>query len=272
MVPLALHVIVALSYVTVKKIEPDGTVSERAAQKCSELAPGVNYCQELGEAGEDEVLEFVIHELPETCEKGSRLEKGGQFLAHYTAKASLMPSEESSWATFEVVDDFTHATAIKLDAGEKPQGWDEVLRGLCAGTKATVTIPPTLGFDNPNGKPPRPATVPLGASLRYEIEIISVLVVDSSGVPFRPCFFSLIDTDKSGDLDEVELARHFARINKPVPAHVMGEDTDGDGRISFDEFKGPKIPRKTRPDIKIVPPGARPGGGGAAAGVKRELR
>ena len=162
---------------------------------------------------------------------------------HYTASASLTP-EGGGWVAFESVDDFTHARAIKMGTGEVVKGWGLAMIGMCEGTKAVLTIPPTVGFDSPEGRPARPAGVPVGATLRYEIEIIAVLLLDKEGVPFRPCFFTMIDTDLSGDLDPVELAVHFKRINKPVPPHVMVEDTDGDGRISYDEFNGPKWPRK----------------------------
>ena len=198
---------VAHSYISIRTTSADGTVTAKKAQDCKELAPGVNYCQEMGTAGEDELLDIVIHEAPSVCGAGKAVKAESQLLMHYTGKASLAPSEEGSWFSFVVVDDFTHASAVKMGVGEVPKGWDMALLGYCQGTKATLTIPPSLGFDSPNGKPQRPASVPIGATLRYDIEIISVLAVDSTGVPFRPCFFSLIDTDDSGDLDEVEVRR-----------------------------------------------------------------
>lgn len=143
-------------------------------------------------------------------------------------------------------EDFTVAEALKLNAGQSLAGFNMGLEGLCEGTKAVITFPASLGFDDPQSKMVRPDGVPPGSSLQYHVEVIRVLKVADDGVPFRPCFFSLIDTDDSEDLDELELARHFARIKQPVPPHVMNEDTDGDGRISFEEFTGPKIPKAVR--------------------------
>ena len=119
------------------------------------------------------------------------------------------------------------------------KGFDLAMAGLCEGTKATITVPAALGFDEPNAKAARPPEVPVGSALRYDVEIIKILRVAPDGVPYRPCFFSLIDADGSGDLDELELARHFTRVKQQVPPHVMQEDTDGDGRISFDEYVCP---------------------------------
>ena len=41
-----------------------------------------------------------------------------------------------------------------------------------------------------------------------------------------------------------QLTRHFAHIKKPLPSNAMADDKNGDGRISFDEFSGPKHERR----------------------------
>ena len=70
---------------------------------------------------------------------------------------------------------------------------------------------------------------------------------------------ALIDTDESADIDEAELAHHFKRIKREhemTPADVIkAEDQDNDGRISWDEFTGPKGPRKP-PRVKFAAPQA----------------
>jgi len=242
MAPALVAAALTVAYITIQRTEADGSTTRKPAQKCQQLAPGVNYCQDLGTKDNAETLDIRLQRTPESCVR--KAVSKGQLLLHYTGHASLTPAEPGNWVQFEAVEDFTRASAVKMGVGEVPAGWDMALEGLCEGTMLTLTVPPSLGFDTADGKPPRPASVPPGATLRYEMEIVSVLRVDEHGVPFRPCFFSLIDTDGSGDLDEVELARHFARIKQQMPAHVMSEDKDNDGRISWEEFTGPKLPRQ----------------------------
>ena len=249
-------VAISSAYVTVRTTQPDGTSTTKTPQNCQELAPGVNYCAEMGSSGMETVVEVTVSSLPDECFE--KVQKTSYLLMHFVGSAT--PQRDSStlqWTQFVAVEDFTHATAVKLGVGETVKGWDLGLEGLCEGTKAVIVVPPELGYDEQGTALPRPAAVPMGATLRYEIEIIKILKVAPDGVPFRPCFFSLIDTDGSNDLDEVELARHFARIKKPVPPHVMNEDLDGDGRISFDEFTGPKIKRDSTIALPSDPTTAR---------------
>jgi hypothetical protein len=235
---LAALVVHSLAYVSVRRTKPDGSSSVEAQKTCNELAPGVSFCQEVGTRGVDVVLDVRETFIPHEC--GLRVKKDSYVLAHLRGTAAPSPSAgEAQWAEFVNVDDFTHAEPVRMGRGETVSGWDMAVEGMCEGTKAVITVPPSLGFDEPKSKIPRPASVPVGSTLRYEIEVIKVLRVAEDGVPYRPCFFSLIDTDASWDLDEIELKRHFARINKPVPPHVMNEDIDGDGRISWDECAAP---------------------------------
>lgn len=265
----------ALGYVSIRTTIDDITTVKKV-QKCSELAPGVKYCADVGSASVDVVLDVNVTSYPAACEiKVAKKETNPQLLMHYTGDASVQRQPPHAWTRFVAVEDFTHASAVKLGAGETVSGFDMALEGLCEGSTAVVIVPPELGFDEPGAKaPPRPAAVPVGATLRYELEVIKVLKVAEDGVPYRPCFFSLIDTDDSGDLDEAELAAHFARIGQQMPTHVMSEDTDGDGRIGFDEFTGPKIPREARDGMRreqVEEAAAAADGDGGGAGAKDEL-
>ena len=69
-----------------------------------------------------------------------------------------------------------------------------------------------------------------------------MLRIAPDGKPYRPCFFSIIDSDRDSYLTIEELNRHFSRIGQQLPPHVMNEDKDSDGKISWGEFTGPKEP------------------------------
>jgi len=229
-------------WITIKHTKPDGTIHSAYAKKCQELAPGVNYCTEIGQANVNVVIDVRSTEVPEECKR--KVQKDSQMLLMYTGDAG--PSVNGPWQRFVAQEDFTVAEALKMKDGGMPTGFTMGIEGLCEGTKAIITFPAAVGFDDPQSKAVRPPNVATGSTLQYHVEIIKVLKLAEDGVPYRPCFFSLIDTDGSEDLDELELKHHFARIKKPVPPHVMNEDKDGNGRISFDEFTGPKIPTAIR--------------------------
>ena len=234
----------SLSFISIKRIEPDGTSSTtKPLQTTVELSPGVSYSQQLGSKDVDETLELRLIHVPRDCAQRPKVAATSYVLLSYVGHASLIPSSSSAWDKFDEALDWTSANATRLGVGDVPKGWDEALLGLCEGTELTITIPPSLGFDSADGRPPRPPTVPVGATLSYEISIVAVLKIDSAGVPFRPCFFSIIDTNGDGYLAEAELERHFARIKQPVQPW-RSEDVDGDDRISWAEFSGPKHPRE----------------------------
>ena len=57
-----------------------------------------------------------------------------------------------------------------------------------------------------------------------------------------PNLFKLMDSDGSRDLDEREIHYHFDRIGQKLPSPTLfkDQDKDSDGKISWDEFSGPK--------------------------------
>ena len=226
---LGLAALALMGYVTIRKTMPDGSTTSKLAQTCQDLGPGVNYCSNMGTKNEDVVLDVIVTQMPASCQR--RVEAKSQVLMQYSGRASTSPLDDASWHHFVDVKDFTHARAVRMGVGEVVKGWDLAMEGMCAGTVATLVVPPSLGFDHRSGRPQRPTDVPAGATLRYDLEIIVVLEVDEKGVPYRPCFFRLIDRDGNGYLDMPELTRHFARIGKEVPAHVMVEDKNKDVRL-----------------------------------------
>eukprot|EP00322_Chrysochromulina_rotalis_P012126 CAMPEP_0115855088 /NCGR_PEP_ID=MMETSP0287-20121206/14364_1 /TAXON_ID=412157 /ORGANISM="Chrysochromulina rotalis, Strain UIO044" /LENGTH=256 /DNA_ID=CAMNT_0003309235 /DNA_START=124 /DNA_END=894 /DNA_ORIENTATION=- len=244
------HLVSISSFISIRRTQIDGWVKSEVLKDCTKLAPGVEYCQEQGTAGLDEVIDvrYLTPALPNGCRKSQRVKKDSTLLLHHVGQWASAPS--SNFQPFFQHEDFTVANATKLGV-DTLSTWDLAVTGLCEGEKVQITLPPSLGFDASNARLPRPSEVPSGATLRFDVEVIKVLFVAPDGHPYRPCFFSLIDADGSGDLDELELARHFARVKQPMPPHVMQEDSDGDGRISFDEFTGPKIPREAHEQMAL---------------------
>jgi len=240
----------ALSYVTIHTIRPDGVSTMREALECQTLAPGATLCAEVGTADASVVVEVHVFELPTECR--DKVVKTSSLLLQYTGDARVLQQPPQPWTRFVAVEDFTSTDAIRLGVGQTVFGLDLALEDLCEGTKAVITIPPEVGFDEPDCRAPRPTAVPLNATLRYEVDIVKVLDVAPDGIPYIPCMFSLIDADRSGFLDESELQRHFARIRQTMPARaIIEEDTDGDGYVSFDEFTGPKTPQHVQEERRI---------------------
>jgi FK506-binding protein 14 len=114
-------------------------------------------------------------------------------------------------------------------------GWDQGLIGLCKGAKAELVIPPEMGY----GSTGAGETIPGGATLHFDVEVMSV----ARAKP-RPNLFEQLDVDKDGYLTKEEILAHFQKQDPEatdVPEGLMEhEDKDKDGKISWDEFSGPK--------------------------------
>ena len=264
--------LVALGVVTLKTTEPSGGSTSKKLTTCQSFGPGVKYCTDVGPAG-DHTIELKFAYKPAACD--SAVQEDSHLLMQYAALASTTPQVAGSWRQFVAVEDFTNTKAFKMGGEQVVTGLKMAMDGMCEGTRATVVISPGLGFDHPSGKPPRPPSVPRGATLRYELEVIALLQLDKQGLPYPPCLFSLIDRDRSSYLDRAELEHHFARIKRALPANAMADDSDGDGRISWVEFSGPKrpLPQPAEPPSAaetptvrqiVTPTGATVGSSGSA--------
>ena len=67
-------------------------------------------------------------------------------------------------------------------------------------------------------------------------------MVDIKGAPPPPPnYFDMIDTNSDGFLDKEEIDAYFKEMGRETPDALWEqEDKDQDGRISWDEFSGPK--------------------------------
>mgnify|MGYP002630722829 CR=1 FL=1 len=104
--------------------------------------------------------------------------------------------------------------------------------------------PPAVAY----GQPGAGTLIPGGATLLIEVELLSVRWPNA--MLSAPDVFSLIDSSADGELDEAEVRAHFHRLGKAVPETWAIEDTDRNGRISWEEFHGPKGVRpQTSPGV-----------------------
>ncbi|PIK50279.1 putative peptidyl-prolyl cis-trans isomerase FKBP14 [Apostichopus japonicus] len=88
--------------------------------------------------------------------------------------------------------------------------------------------------------------VPRGRDLVFEVQMWNVAPNYMFGMPNM---FKVYDTDQDGYLTKKEVGEYFVNVEKQhsgplvtklVNLFMADDDTDGDNRVSFDEFKGPK--------------------------------
>ena len=110
-------------------------------------------------------------------------------------------------------------------------GWDKGLQGLCAGAKASLIVPADMAYGD-NGD----EIIPAGAVLRFDIEVLKVRPPDPENNIFKD-----IDANHNHELTKDEIDAYFDNQGKRAPAGLWDvEDKDADGKITWEEFGGPK--------------------------------
>jgi FKBP-type peptidyl-prolyl cis-trans isomerase len=131
----------------------------------------VNYCNAITIPGRDATLEVRSSYVPAKCTKKQTVKKDSQILMLYQGRArEARRSNDAAEVVFDSVTDWTKAAPIQLGKGRPnvPKGWDIALEGMCEGEKATLVVPPALGFGRGAGGP-----LAAHANLRlvYEVEV-----------------------------------------------------------------------------------------------------
>ncbi len=89
----------------------------------------------------------------------------------------------TGWLTDGTKFDSSHSRArpfeFVLGAGQVIQGWDDGVEGMKVGGKRKLTIPSRLGYGR-RGSPP---SIPGGATLVFEVELMAIRTGRRDGMP-----------------------------------------------------------------------------------------
>jgi len=179
-------------------------------------------------------LKVDVTEGPADCPPEEKVASGNFLKMHYTGSIDESSETGEKAKVFDSSIPRGQTFDFQVGQGQVIKGWDEGLVGLCKGAKATIVIPPDMGYGDSGAGD----DIPGGATLKFDVEVVDL----SNDAPPQPNFFAQIDTDGSGDLSKEEVAAYFADVvGREMPDGLWeSEDKDGDGVISWDEFSGPK--------------------------------
>ena len=183
-------------------------------------------------------LETVVnvYEGPTECE--SPVTAGQMVSMHYIGKIAESSAAGEKGSVFDSSRergpfDFT------IGVGQVIKGWDEGILGLCKGAKAILTIPPEEGY----GENGAGGVIPGGATLEFDVEVLgNGEASGQEGQEMPQDLFGELDTNGDKFLDEEEVLVYFKKMGMDeIPAELWEhEDKDKDGKISWEEFSGPK--------------------------------
>ncbi|TYI55680.1 hypothetical protein E1A91_D11G157400v1 [Gossypium mustelinum] len=113
-------------------------------------------------------LQIGVKYKPPSCE--FQAHKGDRVKVHYRGKLTDGKVFDSSFERGDPIE-------FELGSGQVIKGWDQGLLGMCVGEKRKLKIPAKLGYGE-QGSPP---TIPGGATLIFDTELVSVNGKPSSG-------------------------------------------------------------------------------------------
>jgi len=169
---------------------------------------------------------------PESCDRSTK--KGDTLDMHYTGKIAESSETGVKGKVFDSSLTRGQPFTFAVGSGQVIKGWDEGLLDMCIGEKRTLLLPPEFGYGDRGAG----ADIPGGATLEFTVELIGIK--DS---PPQPNIYAEIDADKDGFVTKEELTAWFSttRGMDKIPDGLWDqEDKDKDGKISWEEFGGPK--------------------------------
>ena len=186
-------------------------------------------------------LSVTVTDGPKECAAASKVKAGDKLKMHYTGTIDQSSEKGEKGKKFDSSRDRGATFDVQIGRGRVIQGWDKGLVGLCKGAKATLVIPPDMGYGDRGAG----ADIPGGATLNFDVE-----VVDITEGPPEPNIFKDLDGDEDGKLSKEEVLAFFKKQGRDeLPEGLWEkEDKNEDGVISWEEFSGPK--GKTAPPLK----------------------
>ncbi|XP_021749775.1 peptidyl-prolyl cis-trans isomerase FKBP15-1-like [Chenopodium quinoa] len=144
------------------------------------IALGTAYAKKSDDVKE---LQIGVKYKPASCE--TKAHKGDKVKVHYRGQLTDGTVFDSSFERGDPIE-------FQLGSGQVIKGWDQGLLGMCVGEKRKLKIPAKLGYGE-QGSPP---TIPGGATLIFDTELVSVNGAPSNGAE---------DIDDIEDFDDEEL-------------------------------------------------------------------
>ncbi|KNA19432.1 hypothetical protein SOVF_061700 [Spinacia oleracea] len=129
------------------------------------IALGSAYAKKSDDVKE---LQIGVKYKPTSCE--IKAHKGDKIKVHYRGQLTDGTVFDSSFERGDPIE-------FQLGGGQVIKGWDQGLLGMCVGEKRKLKIPAKLGYGE-QGSPP---TIPGGATLVFDTELVSVNGAPSSG-------------------------------------------------------------------------------------------
>mmetsp|Transcript_8170 Transcript_8170/g.11581 ORF Transcript_8170/g.11581 Transcript_8170/m.11581 type:complete len:198 (-) Transcript_8170:8-601(-) len=173
--------------------------------------------------------------VPDEC--GQKSASGNFLSMHYTGRIDESSETGEKMKKFDSSLDRDQPFNFKLGGGQVIKGWDQGLNDMCIGEKRTLIIGPDMGY----GSRGAGSVIPGGATLNFEVELLEIN--DSEPVQEVPNIFAQLDKDGDGFVIEEELNAWFKEVQglDTPPGDVFNhEDKNKDGKISWEEFSGPK--------------------------------
>lgn len=119
-------------------------------------------------SGDVTELQIGVKHKPESCD--IQAHKGDKIKVHYRGKLTDGTVFDSSFERGDPIE-------FELGSGQVIKGWDQGILGMCVGEKRKLKIPAKLGYGD-QGAPP---SIPGGATLIFDTELVSVNGKPSSG-------------------------------------------------------------------------------------------
>lgn len=178
-------------------------------------------------------LSVTVTDGPEECDDADKVKAGDYLSMHYTGTIDESSESGEKGAKFDSSLDRGQTFDFKIGQGMVIAGWDQGLLGLCKGAKATLVIPPDMGY----GAAGAGGVIPGGATLKFDVEVVDI----SDQEPEEPNLFEMLDENGDGKLSVEEISKYFEAQGASLPDGLMeSEDKDKDGFVSWEEFSGPK--------------------------------
>lgn len=206
------------------------------------LAGAEDVEHETGNAG----IRVVVYNGIGNCAHDQKVQSGSKVKMHYAGSIhESSAAGEPGWE-FDSSRKRGETFDFVIGTGRVIPGWDIGLLGLCKGAKAKLVLDPEHGYGDIGM-----GSIPGNATLFFDVEVVDTEEPGPDSHTPEVNIFVELDTNKDNYLTREELDEYFVKMKTEAPEGSdmpsetpqdlwESEDKNKDGKISWDEFDGPK--------------------------------